>query len=873
MPYLNVAQVETALSLAATTYPGITELITLPNNTWEGRTCHAIKIGRPSGATKPSVFFLGCVHGREWGSADILVNFINQLLQAYQTVTSLTFGGRTFTPTEIQDVVDTLDVIVFPQANPDGRNESMTGDPMWRKNRRTSAPNSTLCRGVDINRNFDFLWDFLTHFDPGSGVVTSNDPCDPETYCGPAAFSEPETQNCRWIFDTFPTIGAFIDLHSFGQKILYSWGDDESQAADAAMNFRNPLYDGLRGKPGDAYREYLPSGDRARAVALATTLKNAVQDVRGTVYTVDPGFALYLQPTSGASDDYAYSRHFVDSNKKNVIAFTIEWGTSMDLFHPLYAEMANIIPEITCGLLAFCLDLCKEENTMAWQTRGNAATDPITDFVGTTDNEPVVVKANGVEALRVTPAGNVGIGTSNPGRTLDIASSVGSTEVVIRDNSEPPNQRAWRFMNNGQQLAIEAVNDALTGGTGVINCTRAGRVGIGTTQPGAKLELNNGDLLIKAAAEDAGDIIFQSAGGGQKARIWSHPAPGAGLYLSSGDNNPDITIDSEGRVGIGTVSPTSKLTVEGGSALGFALSSVNASGGGSIVGTASGKITAVGGIALGSGAGVQGVAAQTTPTSFGVLGITDTISPVSANFPGGIGVVGQSTAGAGVAGLVTRGDFGGVEGTILGGQGAGVKGHASTATTVGVYGDNSGGGQAARFLGNVGVSGTITASGKAFCIDHPLDPEHKYLNHCSVESPEMLTVYNGIAITDDDGEAVVKLPDYFQALNRDFTYQLTIIGEFAQAIIAREIEDNSFAIRTDRPRIKVCWQVTGIRHDPYAVAHRLPVEQEKSDAERGRYLHPELYKSSNSGCDDVKPIGHMEAMLAGAVDKRTTEVR
>src|SRR5215217_2673117 len=110
---------------------------------------------------------------------------------------------------------------------------------------------------------------------------------------------------------------------------------------------------------------------------------------------------------------------------------------------------------------------------MPWELIGNGNTNPANNFLGTLDNQPLVIKTNGTEAMRIA---------------------------------------------------------------------RDGNVGIGTTQPGAKLEINNGDLLFKAAAEDPGDIIFQSAGGGQKGRIWSQPAPGAGLFLSSGDNNPRITI-------------------------------------------------------------------------------------------------------------------------------------------------------------------------------------------------------------------------------------------------------------------------------------------------------------------------------------------
>jgi hypothetical protein len=105
----------------------------------------------------------------------------------------------------------------------------------------------------------------------------------------------------------------------------------------------------------------------------------------------------------------------------------------------------------------------------------------------------------------------------------------------------------------------------------------------------------------------------------------------------------------------------------------------------------------------------------------------------------------------------------------------------------------------------------------------------------------MLNVYNGNITTDKHGMATVLLPEYFGALNRDFRYQLTVIGQFAQAIVAEEIENNRFVIRTSKPGVKVSWQVTGIRQDAYANANRIPVEENKPAQERGLYLHPEVF--------------------------------
>ncbi|MBV8071171.1 MAG: hypothetical protein JO270_14780 [Acidobacteriaceae bacterium] len=150
-------------------------------------------------------------------------------------------------------------------------------------------------------------------------------------------------------------------------------------------------------------------------------------------------------------------------------------------------------------------------------------------------------------------------------------------------------------------------------------------------------------------------------------------------------------------------------------------------------------------------------------------------------------------------------------------------------------------GLAGLFAGNVDVSGNLSKSSGSFKIDHPLAPEDKYLYHSFVESPDMMNIYNGTVFTDQRGTAVVTMPACFSALNRDFRYELTPIGQFAQAIVAEELTNNQFVIQTDKPNVKVSWQITGIRQDAWANAHRIPVEEDKDEKERGHYLHPELY--------------------------------
>jgi hypothetical protein len=268
----------------------------------------------------------------------------------------------------------------------------------------------------------------------------------------------------------------------------------------------------------------------------------------------------------------------------------------------------------------------------------------------------------------------------------------------------------------------------------------------------------------------------------------------------------------------------------------------------------------------GDGHGIAGVS-----TGTGVYGESDDWYGVYGNSPAGTGIGGVSETGTGVYafstnyhaihagstndyGVVgfTNNGWGGVYGStidrsygILGyhnpgnNSGAGVYGYGASGIDWGDY--------AGKFDGSVIVSaylyaGALSVSGdKNFKIDHPLDPQNKYLIHSCVESPDRMNVYNGNITTDENGFAAVELPSYFELLNIDYRYQLTAIGQQAQAWIETEIQDNRFTIKTDKPKVKVSWQVTGVRNDPYAKTHPMIVEKEKEEFVKGKYLMPELY--------------------------------
>ncbi len=324
--------------------------------------------------------------------------------------------------------------------------------------------------------------------------------------------------------------------------------------------------------------------------------------------------------------------------------------------------------------------------------------------------------------------------------------------------------------------------------------------------------------------------------------------------------------------------------------------------------TLSGANSATGGVGVsgvstgGNGIGVSGDGGA----GVGVSGVTTTGTGVTGTASSGTGVMGTSTDGTGVEGTSTngygvRGDsaasyalFGltqdgvavygisygsGLAGKFQGdvsiaaslagpgnlnasgsvyaagvGTGSGGLGIDVKGVKTGVYGSSYqvGGQYAGYFDGQVAVTGALSKAGGSFKIDHPLDPDNKYLSHSFVESPDMMNIYNGNIALDARGEAVVELPEWFGALNKEFRYQLTCLGGFAPVYVAKEIAKNHFAIAGGTAGLKVSWQVTGVRQDAWANAHRIPVEENKVGTERGSYLHPDLF-----GQPPEKGVGHM----------------
>ena len=322
----------------------------LPYKTVNGATSTVGFVGAGTDKSQYRLYFSAAMHARERGGPDQLIYWISDLLAANKAGTGLKYGSKSYTNAQVKSVL-AAGIVFFPLVNPDGVAYDQSSGSLWRKNRNTKSGSSGSSIGVDINRNFDFLWNFKKYYDPQEAPASTSP--SSETFYGTAAASEAETKNHVSVYDSFPKIRWFMDIHSAAGDILYNWGDDEEQTTSSTMNFQNAAYDGKRGALGDtAYKEYIPSADATNIKSVASKTAAAMRAVGGRSYTSMQSVGLYA--TSGASDDYAYSRYWAKSGANKVHGFTMEFGYSTN-FYPTLTEFNQNILDTNAGFMDWAL--------------------------------------------------------------------------------------------------------------------------------------------------------------------------------------------------------------------------------------------------------------------------------------------------------------------------------------------------------------------------------------------------------------------------------------------------------------------------------------------------------------------------------------
>ena len=262
--YHSAASLEQELRQLADARPDIAELREIGRSV-EGRAIHVLRIGERHGGQTPKILFMGCHHAREWIAVEVPFLLAKELVE------------RADDP-QVAGWLSRAEIWVAPMVNPDGHEHSRVAQRLWRKNRR---PNRDGSIGVDPNRNYGYMWGTLN-------VPTSSHVPSDETYVGPRAFSEPETQAVRDLVACEHFAGV-ITYHSYSQLILYPWGYTERPVPDER--------------------------DLELMVDLATEMQALIRGVHGVVYTPQQSSELY--PTAGDTTDWTYGIYGIPS-------FTIE---------------------------------------------------------------------------------------------------------------------------------------------------------------------------------------------------------------------------------------------------------------------------------------------------------------------------------------------------------------------------------------------------------------------------------------------------------------------------------------------------------------------------------------------------------------------
>jgi len=478
------------------------------------------------------------------------------------------------------------------------------------------------------------------------------------------------------------------------------------------------------------------------------------------------------------------------------------------------------------------------DNYSGFKLGWNADNHATIDWYGDGDQMRFGTRSGGTNYnfTMVMRQGMVGINNDYPQEPLMIGPSLGAaygdmisicnngasnkySGIMFGEDTQNKGTIIWYNGGNEMRLQTES-NDTAYGSTLVL---KGGKVGIGNNDPGEPLVVGDGigsfnGNRITIGDNTAGAQVGLVCGESELSRgwlLWDISGNYMALGMKdAGTSYNDLMVLEDGTVGIGDNYSTAKLHVE--SAYDIALGVTR-------YGTFNNVISSGAGTTLGLHSHVHQQQNFNLPEHALIVGVDGYATASNPGCSTSVGVRGESWGGRksyGVQALVN---------THLN-YGCGIYAYAMAQEY-----------WSAVLDGPVDMPSETFQSGAFTRIDHPLDPENKYLQHALIESSEMLNVYSGNAVLNDRGEAVVELPDWFQAVNRDLRYQLTCIGGYAPVYIAEKVADNRFRIAGGVPGLEVSWQVTGVRSDPYAETSRQPVELDKRLEERGYYRHPKAY--------------------------------